>query len=139
MSARRRFSAVGRIVGVVIRFDRRNSVRLRRPGAEVEHLAALGAERPEPRGRRPFDWLAALRATNRSHCWHGLRGTLRARRVGTRSVILGHCLSMPDAAHRGRDFIGPGDASAGASATSARTFVRATQSRVEGVSWRRND
>jgi len=40
------------------------SVRLACPRAGVDQLAALGAEWPPPRGRRPFDGLAAVRAGN---------------------------------------------------------------------------
>jgi len=50
------------ILGLVLGLRNRNAVLLRRPRAEVDQPAALGAERPVGARRRPFDGLAAAGA-----------------------------------------------------------------------------
>src|SRR5665213_3619102 len=57
-------SLLGRRAVLILVIDDGNPVRLRRPCAEVDFLAALRAERAERRFRRPRHRLAALRAAN---------------------------------------------------------------------------
>ena len=60
--------------GRAVRFRRlrdRHPIGLRRPGAEVDGLAARRTERAPARGRRPFDRAAALGAWNEARRWGG--------------------------------------------------------------------
>jgi hypothetical protein len=51
---------------ILYRFAR-HPIALSRPGTEVDHLASLGAKRPEAVGRRHIDGLVANRTTHRAH------------------------------------------------------------------------
>src|SRR5665213_333415 len=57
-------SLLGRRAVLILVIDDGNPVRLRRPRAEVDLLAALRTEWAERRRRRPLDGLAALRTTD---------------------------------------------------------------------------
>src|SRR6516165_5268768 len=64
LAGRRALSALG-LGGFLTRYP----IGLARPRAEIDRLAALGAERAKARRRRPFDRLAAMR-TGDDLRWH---------------------------------------------------------------------
>jgi len=96
-----------------------NAVRFRGPGAQVECLAPLRAERPERRVRGPFHRLAALRAFDRSyrHLHLGIQeiGRHALRQPALRNVTAPRPPGSPSA---GRRWTGP-SADAGIPAMSA--------------------
>src|ERR1700731_4472966 len=59
------FAVVGMLA--VLDFGAGHTIALARPGAEVNHSASLGAERPEAVGRRYVDRAFANRTTHRAH------------------------------------------------------------------------